>query len=62
MSEISKEMTINQILKLYPKSSAILNQFKIDTCCGGTRTIEQAVKEDKADLDSLLQALNSSGS
>ncbi len=62
MAEISKEMTINQVLKLYPKSIAILNKFNIDTCCGGTRTLEQAVKEDKADLDSLLQALNSSGS
>lgn len=58
MSEINKEMTINQVLKLYPKSIAILNKFNIDTCCGGTRTIEQAVKEDKAELDSLLQALN----
>lgn len=60
MSEINKEMTVNQILKLYPKSSAILNKFNIDTCCGGTRTLEQAVKEDKAELGSLLQALNSS--
>lgn len=60
MAQINKEMTVNQVLKLYPKSVATLNKFNIDTCCGGAKTLGQAAKDDKADLEILLQALNDS--
>jgi len=52
-------MTVNQVLKLYPATIGILNQFNIDSCCGGNRSLEQASKEDKAALEDLLSKLNS---
>lgn len=58
-AKITKEMTVNQVLKLYPASIGILNQFNIDSCCGGNRSLEQASKEDKAALEELLSKLNS---
>ena len=58
-AKITKEMTVNQVLKLYPATIGILNQFNIDSCCGGNRSLEQASKEDKAALEDLLSRLNS---
>ena len=58
MSQITKEMTVNQILKLYPKCVGVFTKFNIDACCGGNRSIEQAAKEDKALLEDLMQELN----
>ena len=60
MPQITKEMTVNQILRLYPKSVGVFTKFNIDACCGGNRSIEQAAKEDKALLEDLMQELNQS--
>jgi len=50
-------MTINEVLKLYPKTVEVFSKFNIDACCGGNRSLEQASKEDKVDLEALLSAL-----
>ena len=60
MGQITKEMTVNQVLKLYPKSSGVFTKFNIDSCCGGNRSLEQAANEDKASLEEFLAALNKS--
>ncbi len=57
MPDITKEMTVNQFIKLYPKSVGVFSKFNIDACCGGNRSIEQASKEDKADLEDLMTEL-----
>ena len=57
MPGITKELTVNQVLKLYPKSVRVFSKFNIDACCGGNRSIEQAAKEDKAVLEDLMKAL-----
>lgn len=62
MAQITREMTVNQVLKLYPKTVGVFNKFNIDACCGGNRSIEQAAKEDKADLEALVSALNNAAS
>ena len=58
MPGITKELTVNQVLKLYPKSVRVFSKFNIDACCGGNRSIEQAAKEDKAVLEDLMKALH----
>lgn len=58
MAQITKEMTINQVLKLYPGSVGVFSQFNVDACCGANRSLEQAAKENKIDLQELLSALN----
>lgn len=57
MPGITKEMTVNQVLKLYPKSVGVFSKFNIDSCCGGNRSLEQAAREDKVVLEDLLTAL-----
>lgn len=59
MSEIkiSKEMSINQIIKLYPKSIGVFNKFNIDSCCGGSETLEKAVKNAGVDLQTVISEI-----
>lgn len=57
MPGITKEMTVNQVLKLYPKSVGIFSKFNIDSCCGGNRSLEQSAREDKVVLEDLMAAL-----
>ena len=57
MPGITKEMTVNQVLKLYPKSVGVFSKFNIDSCCGGNRSLDQAAREDKVVLEDLMTAL-----
>lgn len=58
MAQITEEMTVNQILKLYPGTIGVFNKFNIDACCGGNRSLKQAAMEDKVSIEDLLAALN----
>lgn len=56
--KISKQMIVNDAIKLYPDTIGVFSKFHIDSCCGGAVSIEEAAKRDKADLDALLKKLN----
>ena len=56
--KISKQMIVNDAIKLYPDTIGVFSKFHIDSCCGGAVYIEEAAKRDKADLDALLKKLN----
>ena len=60
MGAITKEMTVNEVLKLYPATISIFNKFNIDACCGGNRSLEQAAREDGANIEELIEQLNRS--
>ncbi len=55
---VTKEMIVNDVIKLHPNTIGVFNEFHIDSCCGGATSIEEAAKRDKADLDALLKRLN----
>ncbi len=55
---ISKDMTINSIIKEYPQTIAVFNKFRVDSCCGGGQTVEKTATADGVDVEVLLQALN----
>ena len=54
---IDSSSTVNEILVQYPSSVYAFNAFGIDTCCGGSATIEEAAKQDGLNPESLLAAL-----
>ncbi len=56
-TEITEDMSINQVLKAYPKVMGVFNTFKMDSCCGGARNLGQAAREDGADIQELLAAI-----
>jgi iron-sulfur cluster repair protein YtfE (RIC family) len=55
---ITQDMIINQVINRFPEAVGAFHQFNIDSCCGGSRTIAQAAKEDKANLADLMVDLN----
>lgn len=55
---ITGDLIINQVINRFPETVEAFHRFNIDACCGGSRTIAQAAKEDKADLAALMAGLN----
>ena len=55
--KVSKDMTVNQVIKLSPKVIPVFNHFNIDSCCGGSDTLEEAAKKAKIDVETLIGEL-----
>ncbi|MDO8426352.1 MAG: DUF542 domain-containing protein [Deltaproteobacteria bacterium] len=60
--KITKEIVVNDCIRMYPKTIGVFTQFKIDSCCGGAVSIEDAARRDGAPLDGLLSALEDAAS
>ncbi len=56
--EVTEDMTINDVIKKYPQSIAVFNEFRVDSCCGGGQSIKSTATADGVDVEALLQALN----
>ena len=61
MSTITKPiepaMTVNEVVRLYPATIELLNEYGIDTCCGGGVPLDVAVQQHDVDLAELLERL-----
>lgn len=56
---ITRDQIINDVIKAYPDTIAVFNQFQVDSCCGGGRPIsETAAADGLSELRPLLHALN----
>lgn len=60
MQAITRDMIINDVIKMYPRTIKIFNDFRVDSCCGGGAPIETTAKRDGIDVETLLKALNES--
>lgn len=58
MSDITKEMIVNDVIKDHPNTIGVFSRFSIDSCCGGAATIEASAARDGAPLEELMKALN----
>ena len=56
--KVTKELVVNDCIKLYPNTIGVFTEFNIDSCCGGAVSIEEAARRDGAELDALMTALN----
>ncbi len=56
--KVSKVDIVNNVIKLYPNTIGVFNDFHIDSCCGGATSIEEAALRDKADTEALIKRLN----
>jgi regulator of cell morphogenesis and NO signaling len=59
MEPITRDMIINDVIKKYPKTIKVFNEYKVDSCCGGGAPIETTAKRDGVDVEALIEALNS---
>ena len=58
MDKVTKDIVVNDCIKMYPKTIGVFTTFKIDSCCGGAVSIEAAALRDGANLEDILKALN----
>ena len=54
---IDPDATVNDIIAQHPASIAVLNQFGVDSCCGGGETLRAAAQHSGVDLDALIAEL-----
>ena len=50
--------SVNELLRLYPAAGRVLNDYGIDTCCGGGDSLEDAARAANIDVTLLLGALS----
>ncbi|MEW6034526.1 MAG: DUF542 domain-containing protein [Chloroflexota bacterium] len=55
---ITGDAIINDVIKRYPQTIAVFNEYRVDSCCGGGQSIEKTTTRDGVDVAALLRALN----
>ena len=58
MATITGDMIINDVIKKYPQTIKVFNDYKVDSCCGGGAPIEATAKQDRINVEVLLKSLN----
>jgi regulator of cell morphogenesis and NO signaling len=58
MATITGGMVINEVIKKYPATIKVFNDYRVDSCCGGGAPIEVTARRDGVDVDGLVRALN----
>jgi iron-sulfur cluster repair protein YtfE (RIC family) len=54
---IESDLTVNEIIKRYPRALRVLNSFAIDTCCGGEEPISVAAATADVPLETIVAAI-----
>ena len=57
-STITGEQTLGTVVSLYPGSVELLNEHKIDYCCGGRRSLGEALEERGFEISAFVSDLN----
>lgn len=55
---IKKDFSLGEVVTIYPAVVKRFNDMELDYCCGGTITLENALKEKGIDIDQFLIELN----
>ena len=58
MATITKDMTINDVVKKYPDTLKVFGDFKVDSCCGGAESIATTAAVSNVNIPELMEALN----
>ena len=57
---IDPAWSVNELLRRYPATGHVLNEYGIDSCCGGADSLEDAARAANVDANVLLQAVGAS--
>lgn len=57
MSTFTENTLVSDIAKQLPLSTDLFREFRIDFCCGGQVSLQEAVKKNELDIDKDLQKL-----
>lgn len=58
---ITKEMLVSEIVKEIPKSADVFRRNRIDFCCGGQIPLAEAVNDNSASAESIIDEINQLG-
>lgn len=58
MNKINAKQSLGEIVSIYPGVAEIFHQYKIDYCCGGQDTLENACKGKEISSKSLTDEIN----
>jgi regulator of cell morphogenesis and NO signaling len=56
-SEITADMTVNEIITQHPETVAVFNSHRIDSCCGGALPLAEVARKHRLDFIALLAEL-----
>jgi iron-sulfur cluster repair protein YtfE (RIC family) len=57
ITDISSDATVNDIVRAYPATLPVFNEFGIDSCCGGGLALGIVATRHEIDLPVLLARL-----
>lgn len=55
---ITKEMTVNEVLRAKPQATHLLMSYGICNCCGGDLSLEDSANSKGVDVEKLLERIN----
>jgi regulator of cell morphogenesis and NO signaling len=58
MSTFNTAQSIGEIVSIMPKASEVFKEYNIDFCCGGSRPLAEAIKEQKLSEEEVLKKLD----
>ncbi len=56
-SAITSDMTVSDVLRQYPATLPVFNQYRVDACCGGGATLAVAAAAAGISVEELVAAL-----
>ncbi|NGX62613.1 MAG: Iron-sulfur cluster repair protein YtfE [Candidatus Anoxychlamydiales bacterium] len=59
MDKINEKMELQEIVSLNLNSYKVLEKYRLDYCCGGKNTLEDACKEKALDAKQIIEEINS---
>ncbi len=55
---IRKDYSLGEVVTVYPAVVKKFNDMELDYCCGGSKSLEVALKEIGVDVDKFVENLN----
>ncbi len=54
MKKLDMNLTIGESVTMYPELVKVFMDYNVDFCCGGDRTIKEAIEKDTDDIENLI--------
>ena len=56
---VHPDLSVDDVIAHWPRSISVMNDYGLDTCCGGTLSLRRAAREARVRVEVLLEAIES---